>query len=570
MGGLSDAHDLRRHWLEQAFLSAGIDASHWDPARGVKANRRAIECVYNYYGQLYKRQAHLQWAGMANLIGPSFYAGFLDIGFLPDVGRQFLAAFRRLIAAGRRRIEAILRHNRLDALVDEGLGFFEVTFLTMQRQIFEDQALMHEAYLAGGVDAIRALQAAGIIDAATVTAWEQIDSGDRERIRAGNRTLLYREQHDIIDRFYVNMRAYKPPQGRAFTYLLTLAGSPAVPGAKGYTAVFPLTLAARVADGAIIVRTPLADGNIGTFANRWQLIETDTLPAYQRFITDHAAQARDLIATPIGQREARFRLLRRLGIITGALLTHWRIRFESPPPSQRRFAASPTTPAPVAAAADVAIDLTSPPTRATAGFSPTSDHRAWASAAGSFPLTVLLPDGRGYATVARLAVLLGSAPGGNPDRLTVKLPTTDLEGAHETLAELARRWTIDEAPVARWAARAARVTPEDHAYSTRVFRAQPIEFVRLEFQVEHHVETHEYVVDALFSWEVPPTAHTGEDVMRRRSSVEGCHYPGRSRPARSLRGSAACSFPSHTSLFGRCLACSSAADAVPTSRTSSS
>ena len=42
---------------------------------------------------------------------------------------------------------------------------------------------------------------------------------------------------------------------------------------------------------------------------------------------------------------------------------------------------------------------------------------------------------------------------------------------------------------------------------SRVFRAEPIEFVRLEFQVEHHVEEDEYVVDALFSWdEAMPTA----------------------------------------------------------------
>ena len=502
------AHELRRYWLDRAFDSAGIDASHWDPARGVDANRRTIECVYDYYGRLYERQHRLQWAGMANLIGPSFYAGFLDIGVLPDTGRRLLAAFRRLIAAGRRRIEELLRRDRtLDALIDEGLGFFEITFLTMQRKIFEDQALMHEAYLTGGADAIRALGAAGIIDAATVAAWEQIDSGDTERVQEGNRTLLYREQHDIIDHFYVNMRAYAPPQGRAFTYLLTLAGSPAVPGAKGYTAVFPLTLAARIAGGAIAVRTPLADGDIAVFANRWRLIEEDTLPAYQRFITDDAAQARALVATPIGSRIGRFRLLRRLGIIVVALLTHWRIRFQPQPPARPRLGVSRTTPAPVPGAAEVTIDLTSPPTRATAGFSPDSDHRAWASAAGSFALTVLLPGAGAYATVARLAVLVSSAPSRNPSRLTVKLPATDLEGAHETLAELARRWNLEEAAVARWAAAAARVTPENHAYSTRVFRAEPIEFVRLEFQVEHHVEEDEYVVDALFSWdEAMPTA----------------------------------------------------------------
>jgi hypothetical protein len=63
----------------------------------------------------------------------------------------------------------------------------------MQRKIFEHQALMHEAYLGAGLEAIRALRGAGIIDGATAQAWAQIDSGERDAVRAGNRTLLFRE-----------------------------------------------------------------------------------------------------------------------------------------------------------------------------------------------------------------------------------------------------------------------------------------------------------------------------------------------------------------------------------------
>src|SRR5207237_782208 len=87
----SPAHELRRYWLGRAFESAGIDASHWDPAAGVDANRRTIERVYDYYGRLFERHTRLQWAGMANLIGPSFYAGFLDIGIVPDAQRHLIA-----------------------------------------------------------------------------------------------------------------------------------------------------------------------------------------------------------------------------------------------------------------------------------------------------------------------------------------------------------------------------------------------------------------------------------------------------------------------------------------------
>jgi hypothetical protein len=495
------AHGLRRHWLERAFERAGIDVSHWDPARGAEANRRTIERVYTYYGQLYESHPRLQWAGFANLIGPSFYAGFLDLGIVPDAARRLLAWVRRIVAAGRRRVGALLgRERTLDELIHAGLGFFEITFLTMQRKIFEDQALMHEAYLGGGVDAIRALGSAGVIDEATVGAWAQIDSGDPARVRAGNRTLLYREQHDIIDRFYVDMRAYVPPQGRAFTYLLTLAGSPAVPGAKGYTAIFPLTVATRVAGGALTLRTPLADGDIAVFANRWKLIEQDTLPAYQRLIAADAARARALIATPISTRVRRFRLLRRLGIIVVALVTHWRLGFERRLTVAHTLGVLRTTPAAVPAGAEVTIDLTSPPTRASVEIPPSSDHRAWASAGGDFALTVLLPGGRAYSAVARLAVALSTVRGGEPTRLTIKLPPADLDGASATLTELARQWNADVDAVAQWAAAAARVTLEEHAYSTRAFRAQPIGFVRLEFQVEHHVESDDYVIDALFAW----------------------------------------------------------------------
>src|SRR5262249_1406880 len=156
-------------------------------------------------------------------------------------------------------------------------------------------------------------------------------------------------------------------------------GSPAVPGAKGYTAVFPLTLAAAVPGGAVTVRTPLADGNIAVFANRWRLIEEDTVPAFRRFITVDPAAAPSLLPTPMAKRVGRFRPLRRLAIIEVALLTHWRIRFKGRPVTPSRLGVSRTTPAPVATGGDVTIDLTGRPTRATAGFAPSSDHRVWAS-----------------------------------------------------------------------------------------------------------------------------------------------------------------------------------------------
>jgi len=347
------------------------------------------------------------------------------------------------------------------------------------------------AYIGGGLDAIRTLGLAGIIDSATERAWEQIDSGDPAQVQAGNRTLLYREQHDIVDMFYVDMHGHSPPSGRVFTYLLTLAATPAVPGTKSYCDVIPLTLSAPISRRArVAMRTPPAAGNLALFTNRWELIERDTLPVYQRLIAEHAAEAHALIERPIAQRTGRFRLLRRGGQIVLALVTHWRLALESAPALL------------VAAGEEVTIDLTMPPTRADVGLADASESRVWTNLQRRpFRVSVSLSGGRTFSTEAVLAVLLSPEPDGNPTRLTVKLPATDLAGAQSTLAELAPEWQLDEAEIAKSAARAAAVTTASHVYSTRVFGAHPAGFVRLEFQLEHHVEQDEYVVDGLFSWD---------------------------------------------------------------------
>ena len=482
------ASALRRHWLDRAFESAQIDPSHWDTTRGVDVNRRTIERVYDYYGRLYLDNAQLEWAGMASLIGPSFYAGFLDIGFLPDLTRRFAGEARRhLMARGRL---LFMRDASAEDVIGS-LGFFEATFLTMQRKIFEDQALMHEAYLRGGLDAIRELGTAGIIDEATVRAWEQMDGGAPDAVAGGNRTLLYREQHDIIDRFYADMRGHAPPSGRVFTYLLTLAGTPAIPGAESYGEVFPLTLTEPLPGWRrVSLLTPLPAGNLALFVNRWKLIEENTLPTFRRLIAEKVAEVRAMLERPVGQRAGRFRLLSRGGRVILTLITHWDLVLEGVPAT------------PVVMGEDVTIDLTSRPTRADAGLAEASDSRIWTiSPSRPFRVSVLPPGRRTFSTEAVLVALLSSGLGGDPNRLTVKLPVSDLDGVRGTLADLASQWQLDEVDIAAWAARASAITTASHTYSTRVFGAHPAGFVRREIQVAHHIEQDAYVVAALFSWD---------------------------------------------------------------------
>src|SRR5215467_4519682 len=160
-----EGRELHEAWFRRALDRAGIERRSWHPGRGVEENRRTVEAVYGYYGRLFTDHPYLQWAGLAAMIGPAFYAGFRDLGVLPDAVRGAVIA-----ALGR-------ASRRLAGRAAGDLGFYETTFLTMQKKIFEDQAAMHEAYLAGGMTRIEEFYQARIIDAATLEAWRQIDAG---------------------------------------------------------------------------------------------------------------------------------------------------------------------------------------------------------------------------------------------------------------------------------------------------------------------------------------------------------------------------------------------------------
>lgn len=345
------ARALEAYWTRQALARAGINPSLWDPSAGTAANQEIIAQVYRYYGDLYLQHPYLQWAGMANMIGPSFAAGFFDLEQL----RRAAGLLSRLPAGvgpgqlGLRALAGISAHE---------LRFYETTLLEMQREIFFDQAPMHEAYLAGGMPAIREMGRAGIINARTVQAWQQIDegrrTGDQELVASGNEYLLRREQFDIIADDYDRMREHFP-SGGAFTYTaMTFAGQPSIPGARSYADVFPLTVSAETpgperlgypdnlgpvplpggsvtvdnpAQGRVIVETPLPDGNISDRHQRWNLIEQDTLPAYQELITEDPERAREIIATPVPERIDDYRLEERLDDLEHQLLD-WDARFE--------------------------------------------------------------------------------------------------------------------------------------------------------------------------------------------------------------------------------------------------
>jgi len=312
-------------WLDEALDSADIDLEQWRPELGADANRDSIIDVYRYYGDLFLADPDLQWAGMANAIGPSFAAGFFDLANFRELAGNLEDIASRLppgaIPLPSEAIEA------LAGVTEEELRFYETTFLQMQYDIFLDQAPMHEAYRTGGIDAVRLMGDDNMIPPDMVDAWELLDEGkrggDRSLITEANTLFLRREQEVIIDGYYQEMYRHFP-SGPAFTYLMTMVGTPSIPGADGYAEAYPIDVSIETPgperlgtpdhigpwsipnisvdnplQGTVTIETPFPNGNLASLEDRWRLIEENTLPAYLDLDPD---AARDLAAADVGER----------------------------------------------------------------------------------------------------------------------------------------------------------------------------------------------------------------------------------------------------------------------------
>jgi hypothetical protein len=480
-----DSDNLEQKWVTAAMEAAGIDSAQWRPGRGLDDNKRTIQAVYDYYGQRFVTYRFLLWAGMANMIGATFYAAFMDLGMLPDAARRLV----RILGRGWRAL-------RREAGGE--LGFYETLFLTMQKKIFEDQASMHEAYLADGVEEIKRLYDAGIIDLVTFEAWQNIDRGrehgDQDGLRNGCRMLLWREQREIIDRFYVTMFSHGVVEGRAFTYAMSLAGAPSVPGARSLAEVFPLVLPPVSLPMPIRITTPLPHGNIAHFADRWRLIEADTLPVYLSDVQDDQSEVVASAKLPIAERAARYRLDRRAGPIVWDLLTRWGVSC----PSDRVLAAAGGAGAQLTDGKPVVLDLRTPAAAETIGLESKQKNLVWtAPGRRAFAVKVRLPGDRVYKADAELVAAMSFPADGPTNHITVRLPVSDAEATQRRLADYQREWGIDPS---RWTERAERLaSSSDRMHGTQVLRTT-VEFVKLEFEVAHHVGDKFFVISALFSW----------------------------------------------------------------------
>lgn len=305
---------LSDYWNNQAMLDMGIDPATWDTANGTEANWDTIRSVYDFYGQAYLANPDLQWAGMANMIGPSFAGGFRDMAMMRDLAQQIANN-----PASNIPLPILDQIEQLAGMTDDEIRFYETSMLDMNKEIFLDQARQHQAYLNGGLDEINRLQDSGAIDAGTAEAWANIDSGDPDRVQEGNTALLYREQNEIIADDYDNMRSH--PGGEAVTYMVTLAGEPSIPGARSYAGVFPYTFSVESPgpqnvpftnwDNPTQFRTDFTtgfpDGNIANADQRWELIRQDTLPAYQDLLASDPDRAAQIIGSDFDSRVDQYR-----------------------------------------------------------------------------------------------------------------------------------------------------------------------------------------------------------------------------------------------------------------------
>ncbi|MEV0763573.1 hypothetical protein [Nocardia sp. NPDC050435] len=285
---------LSQYWLVDATTKAGIDLRTWDPRAGVTPNRDNLIKSYRYYENLQLEHRELRWAGMGGQVGADFGGGLVDFELMgagydlpgiSEAARTVLGAVRD--AAGPQAV-ALLPAG-LSALAEAGaditpadLNHINGMILVMQKNIFSDLMPMHDAYVSQGLPALEEFQAAGLFGPDIMTAWRDVASGDEDRIGAGNRALLRREQQWAVSAQWDQVRAYKGSVGEAITYLSGAAGSPSVAGVVPPREFHPVRMPVTLADGRPGQLTlPLPDWNWSVFDARWDYITAELLPKYQ-------------------------------------------------------------------------------------------------------------------------------------------------------------------------------------------------------------------------------------------------------------------------------------------------
>jgi uncharacterized protein YukE len=320
------AHVPLEHWRAFAYHRAGI-GDEWNPALGFEHNRPWIDASYAYYGELFRGDRDFQWAGMANLVAPTFYAGFQDMAAMRHGGEaadEFTEeALERAFGDLPGPADDAAREwlPTTGSVLASEAGYYETTFLDMQKQIFDDLVWQHEAYTIGGMALMTSLHRRGTLEDEPLEAWHAIDRGD---VAGGNELLLYREQRQIIQDEYSAMRGHHGPVGEGVTRLMTWVGDSPIEGGTAYRDLYhrdvPLptpyphdpsipfvgSLDVPLVPDPIELRIP--EGNIASFDDRWRWIDDDMLPAYQDLLAQ-PGRVEAITTQPVAERAEDRRLL---------------------------------------------------------------------------------------------------------------------------------------------------------------------------------------------------------------------------------------------------------------------
>ncbi|MFE6863278.1 hypothetical protein [Nocardia sp. NPDC057668] len=303
---------LYQYWLVDATGKAGIDLRAWDPRAGVGANRDNLIKSYRYYEDLQLGHRELQWAGMGGQVGADFGGGLIDFELmgadlyglpgLADAAHRVLGAVHQ--AAGPAAVASLpsgLRAlaNAAPDITPEDVRYVIGMILVMQKNIFSDLMPMHDAYVTGGLPALREFEAAGLFGADIMAAWGDIASGVPDRVAAGNRVLLNREQGWVVSRQWDEVRAYRGDIGAALTYATGAAGSPSVAGVVPPREFNPVRVRFTTADGRPALLTlPLPDWDWSVFESRWDYISSELLPKYRYQVENNWPALEAAMRTP--------------------------------------------------------------------------------------------------------------------------------------------------------------------------------------------------------------------------------------------------------------------------------
>lgn len=324
---------LQQYYVTKAAEKAGIDLTTWDVSQGAEAVSDHYERTYAYYAQLMLDNPHFRWAGMAAMIGPSFAAGFEDIEFFQTMARELAEKLGPIPDSALPFPVGLL--DDVSRLGEDELRFYQTTFLQMQKDIFFDASMMHEAYLEGGMGSIDELRQAGLLgddpqqaDHA-YNAWQDIDTGrrtgDTELLNRGNEQLLYREQFYTIADQYQDMKNHSPT-GEVMTYMMGLVGQPSIPGTHTlgevddpiHVEIDTAPLIPGVQGGEVTINIPRS--NIADFDTRWGLIEDDTMPAYLDLLKNDPDAVEDILNQDVRERIDEMRLSERWPDILDSLV----------------------------------------------------------------------------------------------------------------------------------------------------------------------------------------------------------------------------------------------------------